>query len=646
MTPAKMRRRGAAGRIAYGSLFVVALPALLALWARQLDRLVSLPALGSRSVGGAVALVGAAAMAAGTLALWTRGRGLPMSAYPPERLVTEGIYRYVSDPLYVGAVFVCAGVSLFAHSAAGLWIVTPVLALCIAAWVFGFERDLTRRHFGALAEPLLRLPSDIEDRPTAWHRISFYVLVFAPWLVCFQSVEFLGVPAGALTATSALDARIPVIPWTEALYFFAYPFTMLAPLAATRQRDLRRLAVRALWATGVIITFYLLVPVVAEAKPVAGDGFWQMMLRWERWGDTPATAFPSFHVVWACLAAELYATTWPSRRWLAWGAAVLISVSCLTTGMHAMADLPAGVAAYVLVARGRSVWSFIRRQAERIANSWWELTLGPVRLQSHALYIGLSTVLTMPVAVWLSGRELRWWVFGVSVAAGVGAAVWAQVIEGSPQLLRPFGYFGGIFTVVLAIPVAAFAGVDAWRFFAAYCVAVAFGQGLARLRCLVNGCCHGRQAPEAIGVRYTHPANRVTRLSRLGGVPIHPTQIYSLGWMILVGCILLRFWMVEAPLPFIAGFYFLLSGLGRFVEEHFRGEPQTATFGGLRLYQWLALLFIVGGGALSAIPGASAPAPTWPGWSALGIAALAAVLGIAMFGVDFPRSQRRFSRLS
>ena len=635
-----------AGRLAYGTLFVVALPALLVLWAWRLDHLVRLPAYGTPGVGLVVGAAGLVLMLAGTVTLWRRGHGLPMSAYPPERLVTSGIYRYLADPLYVGAVAVSAGVSLAARSAAGLWIVTPVLALAVTSWLFGFERDFTRGRFGALPAPLLRLPPGTGEAPTGWERAAVYVLVIIPWLMLFEAVELLGVPSSSWSTYVAIDARIPVIPWTEAVYFAVYPFVGLAPLAARRRSDLRRFAVRGLWATGLIITFYLLVPLVAQAKTVHGDGFWQVMMLLERWGDEAVTAFPAFHVVWACIAASLYAATWRSLRAPAWALAVAIAATCVTTGMHAILDVLAGFVAYVLLANGGAIWEGVRRQSERLANSWWEVSVGPLRLQSHGLFIGVAFIVGMPIAIWLSGPDYAWWVFGVAASSGLVSALWAQGVEGSPQLLRPFGYFGGIIGVVLGVAIAIVAGADAWRLMTAFLVAFAFGQGLGRLRCTVNGCCHGHEAPAAFGVRYVHPRTRVTRLSALGGVPIHPTQIYSLGWMLVVGCILLRFWMLGASLPFITGFYFILVGLGRFVEEHLRGEPQTAVYAGLRLYQWLAIAFVVGGATLTTIPGAPAPEPTPIGWSALGISALAAMLGIAAMGVDFPRSNRRFSRLS
>jgi prolipoprotein diacylglyceryltransferase len=84
------------------------------------------------------------------------------------------------------------------------------------------------------------------------------------------------------------------------------------------------------------------------------------------------------------------------------------------------------------------------------------------------------------------------------------------------------------------------------------------------------------------------------RLSHLGGVPLHPTQVYSTAWTTFTGLVLIRLWTLAVPLPFVAGTYLALIGLGRFVEEHYSGEPQTACVARLRLYQWLAVAFVNG----------------------------------------------------
>jgi protein-S-isoprenylcysteine O-methyltransferase Ste14 len=633
-------------RLAYAALFCLALPVLLAAWALRLDAVLDLPAYGSAAWGGAVAALGLALMAAATRDLWVHGQGLPASPFPPRQLVTRGIYGLIAHPVYAGAVLVSLGASLAARSAAGLWIVTPVLALSVLAFVAGFERDSTLRRYGALPAPLLSLPARSDARPSAFDRASVYALVFLPWLVVYLGIEHLGVPPDAISTWMAWDRALPVIPWTEALYAATYLFVGLAPLAAYRKDELRRFALGGLWASALLFPLYLLLPLVAEAKAVPGDGFWQEVMRWERQLDQPVTAFPAFHVVWACLAAGLYASRWPRLRWLWWSCAAALAASCVTTGMHAAVDVVAGFAAYALVAHREAVWRRACDGAERLANSWGEKTLGPVRLMSHGIYAGLGAAAGLTVAVALAGSGNLGWLLAMTLAGAAGAALWAQLVEGSPQLLRPYGYFGAVILAIATAIVAGLAGADGWLLLAALATGACFAHGIGRMRCLVQGCCHGREAPAALGIRYEHPLSRVVRLAGLGGVPLHPTPLYSMVWTLVVGWVLVRLWMLEAPLQLIAGLYLLLAGLGRFVEEHFRGEPQTRAVAGLRLYQWLAVAFVIGGVAVTALgPSPAPPLPPFDSGITLTAAVIVGALYYLAYGADLPRSNRRFSRL-
>jgi Prolipoprotein diacylglyceryl transferase/PAP2 superfamily len=366
----------------------------------------------------------------------------------------------------------------------------------------------------------------------------------------------------------------------------------------------------------------------------------------ERSYDQPVTAFPAFHVVWACLAARLYAARWPRLGWFWWLFAVTQGMSCVTTGMHAAIDVVAGFAAYAVVAHRQAIWRFVLDGAERLANSWREGMVGPVRFMSHGIYAGVGAMVGILVAAVLAGSENLGWLVAMALGSSLGAALWAQFVEGSPQLLRPYGYFGAVVMAIAVTVLASWAGADGWLLFVAFGVGGCFAHGIGRMRCLVQGCCHGRAAPAALGIRHVHPLSRVVRLSALGGVPVHPTAVYSMVWMLFVGFVLLRLWSLAAPLQFLAGAYFILVGLGRFVEEHFRGEPQTVVVAGLRLYQWLAIGFVVGGAVLTTLASdAAPPLPSFDVRPALPIAAVVGAICYIAYGVDLPRSSRRFSRL-
>jgi hypothetical protein len=638
--------RPSVGKLGYGVLFMVALPTLLWAWSHRLDQILQLPVIRAPVVGAIIVLAGAVLGGLGIRALWVYGDGLPMSPYPPRRRVSRNIYAVMSHPMYVGAVACAAGVSLGLGSAAGLWLVTPLLGLTATAYVLGYEADATLERYGPSPElPIVRLPAASDSRPDARDRGSIYLLVFLPWLVLYLGVERLGVPPGAVVGYLPGETELPVWPATEAIYAAGYLLPLAAPLAARTRSVLRTFAVRGLLATGLAVFIYLVAPIIAQAKPFENAGVWGMLLQWERLNDQPITAFPAFHAIWAILAASVFADRWPRWRAAWWGSALAISASCITTGMHALVDVVAAWALAAALLRIDLLWAGIRRGAERVANSWREVRLGPFRLMSHGVYAGLGAWIGSLIILGLVGRENLTWLLVVGTSSIVGAALWAQFVEGSPLMLRPYGYYGSVLGCMLGAAIAAALGADFWLLLGAFAVAAPFVQAIGRLRCLVQGCCHGRPAGPAVGIRYTHPRSRVTGLSALGGVPIHPTPIYSILANLLIGPILLRLWLVRAPLAFVVGMYFLLSGLARFVEEHYRGEPQTPVYRGLRIYQWLAIVWGVAGAAFTVLDRVPAPRPLGLEWRVLVPVGLFAVAATLAYGADLPRSNRRFSRL-
>ena len=168
---------------------------------------------------------------------------------------------------------------------------------------------------------------------------------------------------------------------------------------------------------------------------------------------------------------------------------------------------------------------------------------------------------------------------------------------------------------------------------------------MGRLRCLVQGCCHGHSITAEWGICYRHPRSRVLRLADLGEVPLHPTQLYSLVWNLLCLFALWRLWSLHVPVTWVGGTYLMLNGVGRFVEEGYRGEPQTIRMGGLAIYQWLALLSLLVGAGVTTLT--APPTPPIAGFD-LSLLLLSPAVGSLVttaMGLDFPESRRRFSRL-
>jgi len=637
------------GKVLYGAVFVVVVPVLLVGWAIATEAVVPLPII-PYTWGGAILLaLGVGLMVAGVGALWVHGRGLPMSPYPPPTYVTKGVFRFIPHPIYVGFVMVCLGVAVVLESPSGLWLVTPAVALACVALVMGHEHHELRRRFGSgtVHRPLIALPAASDEKPSGWDRLSVFLLVLLPWSVAFEAVYRLGIPPDAIEAYLPFERGWPVLEWTEVIYGSVYVLVIGAVFAAKTRTALRRYAVTGLIATAVVTLIYLTVPLIAPPHPFEPQTILGRALMGERAMSHTVAAFPAFHVIWSFIAAEAWTSRGRRTAVVAWTWAILVSLSCITTGMHALVDIVAATAVFLLLQRYRGIWEMMRRLSERVANSWREWRVGPVRFIVHGAYAGIGGAVGFVIAATFAGPDAYWQLVFVHFAALIGAGMWAQTLEGSSKLSRPFGYYGGVVGGVGGSIVIGMIYGNTMLLLAAISLAFPWAQSIGRLRCLVQGCCHGSEAPDALGIRYWREKSRVLTLGNLGGVPLHPTPLYSILTNMAIGVSLLRLWSLHASLSLIVGAYLMLMGVARFVEESYRGEPQTLIVGGLRIYQWFAILSFLGGALVTTIPSAAAPGLT--PWLDISVPVTAVLFGACSWfamGIDFPGSSRKFARLA
>lgn len=634
------------GKILYGSLFVLLIPILLVFWAVKTEQFITLPAVHSPYFGLFLSLIGSLLILRGMLDLWIYGEGLPMNAYPPKRFVTEGIYRYLSHPIYVGAGILSIGLSIFLGSASGLWLVSPIFILGMFALVLGYEKDAIDSLFKPQNyTPLVAIPPDIDKKATVWEQLSFIILVVLPWLFLYELITFKGVPTNAIETYLPFENQIPIWDFTEIFYILAYPFVLLLPFFIKNTQILRGATIAGILMTitGGLCQFFL--PFVASLKTVHSDSIFGQLMTLERQWSSAAGAFPSFHAAWAFFVAYYCSKSLPQWKNALYGLAILISVSCFMTGMHSVVDVVAGWLLFRFSVNYAFVWQQLKNGTEKIANSYHEWYFGQFRVLNHAIYAGIAGFLGIFIIGILTNQPLA--VFLIGVSSMIGAGLWAQYIEGSAKLSRPFGYFGCILGGVIAnVFISPKFGIDPWFMLSAFAVASPWVQGSGRFRCWVQGCCHGKQTTSDIGICYHHPRSRVLVISEMGDLPLHNTQLYSVSSCFLIGFILTSLWYADVHIPMIIGLYFILTGLSRFVEEHFRGEPQTPIYYGLRLYQWLAIGFLIGGMLLATVD-FHAVKPVFDKYVQTSI--LAVIFGsftAFLMGMDFPFSTKRFSRLA
>jgi membrane-associated phospholipid phosphatase len=569
-----------------------------------------------------------------------------MNAFPPPRVVTGGVYAWLPHPVYAGFVLCCAGAAIVSNSAAGLWIVTPAAALGCLSIVLGYEGPDLRRRFGSqLPEPWMGPPSGQGFLPL-WRRAGTALAVLVPFAVCYVAVKAMGLPADAFETRRSWEWAIPVLPSTMPLYASIYLAVPLTFFLCADRAEMRRLAAGGWLATGLNTLLYATVPATAAFRPVAGNDWMSQWLAWEQRMALPATgSLPSFHVSWAVICAATLARG-PLRRWaaLGWLWCAGLCVSCLTTGMHSLADVLAGALTGAVCVRPEWLWRRMLDGVERLGNNWKAWRFGPLRVINHGLWAGLAGFAVLLIAGMSADAGHLGWVVLVASCALIGAGIFAQWVEGSQALLRPFGYFGSILGGLLALSIIALCQGPAADVMAAFAVAAPWGQAIGRLRCVVQGCCHGRPVPW--GIRLTNPHSRAVKLAEFSGTPIHPAPLYSILANLVIGLVLLRL-RVSGAGPFqIAGLYLLLAGMSRFAEEAYRGEPQTRRIAGLPLYQWMAAGSVVLGMVVMALRAPPLPPMRAPSaWLWAGAALWAVVSAFAM-SMDFPASARRFSRLT
>jgi len=117
-------------------------PALVTGWRRPAD-----PVPWVDAVGWLLVAAGAAVLVHAFVAFAWHGRGTPAPAAPTERLVVQGAYRHVRNPMYVAVVAVVLGqVLLFASW--GLFAYLAVIAVTMASFVQAYEEPTLRETYG------------------------------------------------------------------------------------------------------------------------------------------------------------------------------------------------------------------------------------------------------------------------------------------------------------------------------------------------------------------------------------------------------------------------------------------------------------------------------------------------------------------
>src|SRR5207249_1042807 len=155
-------------------------------------------------------------------------------------------------------------------------------------------------------------------------RLRIFVVVLLPWLVLFELIGQLGHAPDSISTWLPFESRIPILEASELIYGSIYAVVLLAPLVIRSATALRKFAAQGLAAMALIFPLYLLLPVYVGPRPFAAATIFSPLMQLERSPISGTEAFPSFHVVWACIAASAlgHGALW--KKVLAWSWAILV----------------------------------------------------------------------------------------------------------------------------------------------------------------------------------------------------------------------------------------------------------------------------------------------------------------------------------
>lgn len=147
---------------------------------------------------------------------------------------------------------------------------------------------------------------------------------------------------------SALDSRIPLLPWTVIFYYGCFFFWIVyyTLILNTEPDGTCRFFRAEILGKVICFLFYVLLPTTMIRPVVTETGFFPNVIRMMYSIDTPDALFPSMHcfVSWMCVVGLRGKPEIPRKhRIIAVIAALLVFMATLTTKQHVIVDVISGV---------------------------------------------------------------------------------------------------------------------------------------------------------------------------------------------------------------------------------------------------------------------------------------------------------------
>jgi phosphatidylglycerol:prolipoprotein diacylglycerol transferase len=172
-----------------------------------------------------------------------------------------------------------------------------------------------------------------------------------------------------------------------------------------------------------------------------------------------------------------------------------------------------------------------------------------------------------------------------------------QLYINNPSLIFQFWqggfvFYGGFLGAFLfGYLVCRFRKLNPFKQMDLYAPVASLGYAVGRMSCLAAGCCYGAPTTLPWGIIFPQGA------AAPAGIALHPTQIYSSLWELLVFIVLVyREKKQTSRKPgALFGLWLVLHGVGRALVERFRDDFRGPAIFNMSISTWLSALVILGG---------------------------------------------------
>lgn len=178
-------------------------------------------------------------------------------------------------------------------------------------------------------------------------------------------------------------------------------------------------------------------------------------------------------------------------------------------------------------------------------------------------------------------------VIGVAILTFLGLAMATKIITGEEQIIY---YHHVIAILIMSAVFLALIKQPVLPYLDIVILGIGTFQFCGRVGCLMVGCCHGR--PHKWGVCYGKEHADAGFTHYYVGIRLFPIQAVESLWVLFIVIVGTIFVLAKYSPGEVLAWYVITYGMGRFIFEFARGDPERPYYRGFSEAQWISLILM------------------------------------------------------